>query len=87
MTNLVLVASSDLQVGDFVDLEGDLYADPRHNHPAFDCLYMEVVEVERESDACVAIGFEGFDIVGFPPDHVLKVLRPATSASSNDPTS
>ncbi|MDR6775690.1 hypothetical protein [Azospirillum sp. BE72] len=86
MTNLVLVASSDLQVGDFVDLEGDPYADPRHDHPAFDCLFMEVVDVERESETCVAIGFEGFDVVGFPPDHVLKVLRPATLARCNGPT-
>ncbi len=76
MTDTITVAAKDVRIGDLVDLEGDTYADPRHDHAALASLYQTVCEVERETETCVAIGFEGFDLVGFPPDHPMKVLRP-----------
>ena len=62
-----------LNVGDLVDLEGDPYADPNHTNPAFPFEYAEVCEIERETPNCIAVGFEGFDVVGFPPDHTVEV--------------
>lgn len=63
----------DLAIGDRVDLAGDAYADPLHDHPMFDDLYMEVVEIMVESPTCIAVGFEGWDLCGFPPSHELAM--------------
>lgn len=73
---IVEVAAKDVKEGDLVDLEGDTYADPDRDHPAFESEFQTVMEVEHETPECVAIGFDGFDVVGFPVDHVLKVKRP-----------
>lgn len=64
--------ASDLIIGDYVDLEGDKYAG---YDPLFEYEYVEVVSIDRETSNCIAIGFEGFDIVGFPPDHLVKVRK------------
>lgn len=61
--------------GDIVDLEGDKYADPDNDNVRFQSEYMEVVYVEdQETPRCVVIGFGGFDHVGFPLYHKLKVV-------------
>lgn len=69
-----MVMAKDVKVGDLVDLEGDPYADPDSDILYFQDQYMEVGEVDQETPECVAIGFEGFDLVGFPTDHELKVV-------------
>lgn len=61
--------------GDRVDLEGDRYADPEGNNAVLQCEYVEVICVEQETPECVAIGFECFDMVGFPTHHKLKVVN------------
>lgn len=66
-------AASGIRVGDMVDLEGDTYADPQLEHGEFASELQTVATVERETPDCVAIGFEGFDVVGFPLDHLLRV--------------
>lgn len=66
------VAVRDLKVGDMVDLQDDPYADKNHN-PFLECEYVIVAKIESETPDCVAVWFEGFDCVGFPPDHQLKV--------------
>lgn len=75
----IVVPASDLIVGDIVDLYADPFADPDAPYGAnslwFDSEYVQVVEVTRETDDCVAVGFEGFDLVGFPPDHRLTIKR------------
>lgn len=66
--------ASQIRVGDLIDLQDDPYADP-NNAERFGLELQEVVSVEDEGP-CIAIGFEGFDIVGFPRDHSLfLVLR------------
>jgi hypothetical protein len=62
----------DLRPGDLVDLEGDKYADP-NNNPTFQCLYAMVIDTKRESRECIAVEFDGFDVVGFPPNHTVEV--------------
>jgi hypothetical protein len=62
----------DLRPGDFVDLEGDKYADPDNANVTYEFEYQEVCEVTKETPQCVAVGFDG-SLVGFPPDHLLKV--------------
>lgn len=69
------IRAADLSIGDAVDLEGDVFADPLRANPTFEFEYAEVCDVIHETPQCVAIGFEGFDVVGFPPNHVLTVLR------------
>jgi hypothetical protein len=64
---------SMLRVGDLVDLAGDPFADPESDNISLECEYAVVCEVAREADDCIAVGFEGFDVVGFPPDHIVWV--------------
>jgi hypothetical protein len=66
------IRAADINVGDLIDLESDLYADPNHDQTPFEFLFMEVAGVERETPDCVRIDFEGWDSCGFPPDHLLK---------------
>lgn len=67
------IPAFQIRAGDLVDLRGDPFADPKHDHALFQFELAEVVEIEQETPSCVAIGFEGFDIVGFPTDHLLDV--------------
>lgn len=62
-----------LKIGDMVDLRGDQYADPGSLCPWFEFEYAIVDYIEIETSNCTTIGFEGFDIVGFPPNHTVKV--------------
>ena len=70
---MIKVPAKDIKPGMQVDLEGDPYADPEQDNQAFVCCYHEVSQVVREASGCVAIAFEGFDLVGFPPEHLLSV--------------
>lgn len=63
---------SELKPGDAVDLEGDKYADPERDHPAYEYEYQIVFEIERETADCIRVDFDG-ESVGFPVDHVVKV--------------
>jgi len=73
---------SDLKIGDLVDLEGDRYADPNRDHISFGFEYQEVATIEHETPDCIAVGFEGFDVVGFPPWHMVKVGSRADEETS-----
>lgn len=70
------VTVAELIDGDLVDLEGDQYADPEHNHDCYDLERLEVLEMTVETPYyCTLVYFDGAT-VGFPPDHKLKILRP-----------
>ena len=71
---MTLVPVPMLRTGDVVDLEGDAYADPERRHICFQFEGAVVIAVERESAACVAVTFEGFDTVGFPTGHLRRSL-------------
>ena len=71
----MIIKAEHLRPGDLVDLEADSYADPKHDHPLFPFELQTVANVIRETPNCVAVGFEGFDVVGFPPEHFLTVER------------
>ncbi len=65
-----------LRIGDRVDLEDDAIADPdkaNGDHPEFMFEFQIVAEIERESDDCICLTFEGGFVCGFPPDHWLDV--------------
>ena len=64
-----------LRIGDLVDLEGDGFADPQRKHTQFESELAEVVAIENETPGCIAVSFEGFDTVGFPPDHFVRVRK------------
>ena len=66
------VIAANLICGDMVDLENDPYVT---SNPMLASTLLTVAAVDRETDTCVAVWFEGFDCVGFPPDHVLKVWK------------
>jgi hypothetical protein len=72
-------------VGDFVDLENDQYADPLGINTMFADRLVEVLEVNRETSECVAIGVDGFDMLGFPVDHEIQV-QPRNEADFEDET-
>lgn len=73
---IVIKRIDQLQVGDLVDLERDRFADPTGEHDEFQFEYYEVIEITHETADCIAVAFEGFDIVGFPPDHLVSVEEP-----------
>ncbi|AXK43829.1 hypothetical protein [Erythrobacter aureus] len=70
-----LVAAKNIREGDVLDLEGDEFADrPTDDHANnFEYEYQPVHEVERETADCIRIGGDGW-LVGFPEDHLLKVI-------------
>lgn len=80
------LSAADVQVGDLVDLEGDQFAAGADKANAFASELQQVVHVDRETDDCVAIGFEGVDIIGFPVDHEMKVERPVFPEDALGPT-
>ena len=74
--NLTPTRAADLRPRDVCQLYGDRFADPgRDPAQAFEFELVEVAEVVRENGHCVAIGFEGFDVVGFPPGHLIQTSR------------
>lgn len=68
---------TDLSPGDLVDLEGDPYA----ICPDDECNCMVNAEyeygvvdfVELEPDDVVAVYFDNFGAIGFPPEHVVRL--------------
>lgn len=73
---------SELRCGDRVDLQRDKYADPAGDKPELECEYATVCEIERETPDCIAIGFDGFDVVGFPLGHMVKVAECVTTKTA-----
>lgn len=64
-------AVRDLTVGDRIDLEGDLFADPERDHMEYQCEYSVVCEITRETTSCTVIHCEGGPSIGFPPEHMI----------------
>lgn len=71
--NIVQKKVEDLVVGNFVDLESCPYLKP---HPLAKKAFAEVDFIERETDSCIVIGYEGIDRVGYPVGTVLSVKVP-----------
>lgn len=77
----------ELKVGDRVDLEGDIFADPSGgatdsitmgdtDHPEFAFQFEMVATITLEPhdvEPCIAVEFESGLIFGFPPDHMIEV--------------
>lgn len=74
------VRAADLREGDYLDLEGDKIADPKRDRIAFQSEFAMVASVERETPTCVAVGIEGVDVFGFPPDHMVKIGEELTAS-------
>lgn len=64
---------SALRVGDHVDLEGDIFADPDRERLEFTYEFAVVEAIEHETGDCTRVDFEGGFSCGFPPDHWLDV--------------
>jgi hypothetical protein len=62
-----------IREGDLVDLESCPYLN-RHTSAKFE--FGVVNHVEQETAGCVAIGFEGIDVIGYQVDTVLNVIQP-----------
>ena len=71
-----------LQIGQRVDLEGDIIADPDYavsgnpqasEHPEFQFEFETVVAITHESFDCMRIDFESGFACGFPPDYEIEV--------------
>ena len=62
-----------IAIGDRVDLESCPFLG---NRPIAQYEFGVVSHVERETEACVVIGYEGIDHIGYPSDTVLRVLQP-----------
>lgn len=71
----MFIAPGHLVEGDMVDLSNDPHADRAGGNPALEMELQLVADVEVETLECVAVGFEGFDVVGFPTTHLLRVGR------------
>ena len=69
-----------LRIGDRVDLEADIFADPYGGsdvadspHPEFAFEFEVVADIERETPDCIRVDFESGFSCGFPPDHWIDV--------------
>jgi hypothetical protein len=65
---------SDLKVGDLCDLSGDPLADPDRT-PALEFEYAEIIAIAVETSDCIAVEFADYDVVGFPPEYVVRVYK------------
>ena len=88
-TRLPLIKVSDIQVGDFIDLEGDPHADPNND---IDILAMELPRVDAidiRSDGRVCVFFDDEDVssVIFPSEYTVRINRaaPLLARDTNDP--
>lgn len=64
------VKVEDIGLAAMVDLESCPYL---HNHPSAEYEYAVVEYVNRETEDCVIIGYEGIDRVGYPVGTILEV--------------
>lgn len=71
MTEMATLAK-DLQLGDLVDLESDMYADPGHSHTEYEFEYSRVSGIQWEGNSTVVIEFNNA-CVAFPPEHKLYI--------------
>lgn len=62
-----------IQPGDRVDLESCPYL---RRHPSAPYEFGLVSFVERETEDCIVIGYEGIDHVGYASTATLRVLHP-----------
>lgn len=65
--------AKNIKEGMWCDLKGDKYADPDNDNLQLQTEYVLVDYVEQETPECIAIGFSGFDVIGFPPEHKIKM--------------
>lgn len=84
MPDTIAKPVSALIVGDLVDLEGDAFADPTGSNVQFLAVYQTVASIERETADCIAVGFESFDVVGFPLKHHVRVPSGAVGCVSRN---
>jgi hypothetical protein len=85
-THNILTPVSHLRPDDLVDLEGDPYADAPCNEPGCTCHdirainhqyeYSQVDSIEQETPDCIVVHFINDDSYGFPPDHLVRRVRP-----------
>lgn len=76
MALIIPTPAADVQPGCYVDLEGDPYASEAGDPDLLQYEYIMVEHVERETPDCVRFDLTGFDSVGFPVSHVIKVVDP-----------
>jgi len=66
----------DVEPGDALNLYGDTFADPTHDRgAALQFEYTPVLHKEKETPGCIRLDFQGYDSVGFPPDHRVIVVE------------
>jgi hypothetical protein len=65
------ISVAELKEGDQVDLEGDLFADPKRTNSLLQSEYAVVESVTIANENCIAVSFD-FDIVGFPRGHHVR---------------
>jgi hypothetical protein len=67
----------EFKVGDFIDLQGDMYADPGHYNgnqtSEFEFEFEEVLAVTVGAGKCICVDFVSGFSCGFPPDHWIDV--------------
>ena len=69
---MIMLPVNELKIGDFIDMEGDKYADPNGDNVALAYEWQEVYSLERETPTCIVIETP-YITVGFPVDHVVRV--------------
>lgn len=75
MTKILETPVKDVKVGDFLELQGDAYADPKKDNTVYEFEYCLVEEIEQETISCICLYFDNSNPVGFPPDHLVKVVQ------------
>lgn len=64
-----------LKRGDMVDLQRDIFADPKGTDPQYEMEYCTVEKTVKETDTCTLVHFENSVSIGFPSTHYVRVHR------------
>jgi hypothetical protein len=67
-----LIPVRELQEGDLVDLE-KLSCVDQDKHPIVCFELCEVLDIDQETDDCIAVSFEGVDRFGLHPDQIVYI--------------
>lgn len=66
------VKVSDLKEGDKVDLDSCPYL---KGHVSAEFEYAEIESIEKETDNCILISYDGIGSIGYSPDQVLEIQK------------
>lgn len=67
-----VIKAADIKPGHWLDLQGDVFADPYRDNALLETEFAIVDSVEQETDDCILVTLESGQQIGFPCGHYLR---------------